>query len=113
MSVTTIARKAPDVGVIGLIALRNIVDKCAELRAQIDELTTEKQLLEAQLVESGRDTIDGTVHKVTISYGLTRVTVDWKAVAAKFKPSHQLVAAHTSEGAPYSRITYSARKLPA
>jgi hypothetical protein len=109
MSTTTISRPAE--GTLRLGHLAAIVNECAALRAEIDDLTKTKERLEAELIASGLDTIEGALHVVTISYGLTRVTVDWKAVAAKFEPSHQLVTAHTKEGAPFNRVTYSARRL--
>lgn len=88
------------------------IDRCAAIRAQIDALNDEKTLLEAQLVASGLDKIDGTLHTVSISRDLSRETTDWKGIALRFEPSRQLITANTKVGSPYNVVRYSARKLP-
>ncbi len=92
--------------------LSAIVDQCAALRAQIDQLTEQKRALEAELIASGEPKIEGTFHVVSISRDVVRDVVDWKSIAAKFEPSRQLVTAHTSQSAPCNQVRYSARKLP-
>lgn len=92
--------------------LAAMVDRCAELRRQVDELTAEKRALEAELVATGLDRIDGTLHSVSISRSAGRETVDWKAIAAKLEPSRQLITAYTKLGEAFNVVRYSARKLP-
>lgn len=86
------------------------VDRLALIKAQIAELTAEEKTLKETLTASGAEVIDGTAHRVAISHCAGRVSVDWESVAAKFNPSRQLVAAHTSTGAPYVVVRVSARK---
>jgi hypothetical protein len=107
MSLSTTERQS-----LTLSQLAAMVDRCAELRAQVDDLTDEKRELEARLAATGLPTIEGTQHTVSISRDLVKKTVDWKSIAAKFDPSVQLVTAYTSYGNPYYAVRYSARKLP-
>jgi hypothetical protein len=86
------------------------VDRLAAIKAQLAELTDEEKALKETLTASGLDAIDGTAHRVAISHCAGRVVTDWESVAAKFAPSRQLVAAHTSTGAPYAVVRVSARK---
>jgi hypothetical protein len=86
------------------------VDRLAAIKAQLAELSAEEKALKETLTASGLDAIDGTAHRVAISHCAGRVSVDWETVAAKFAPSRQLVAAHTSTGAPYAVVRVSARK---
>jgi hypothetical protein len=86
------------------------VDRLALIKAQMAQLSAEEKALKESLSASGLDAIDGTAHRVAISHCAGRVVTDWQSVAAKFAPSRQLVAAHTSTGAPYAVVRVSARK---
>jgi len=92
------------------VMLALAVDRLAAIKAQIAELTLEEKAIKETLTASGLDAIDGTAHRVAISHCEGRVIIDWQSVAAKFAPSRQLVAAHTSTGAPYAVVRVSARK---
>jgi hypothetical protein len=92
------------------VMLALAVDRLAALKAQIAELTLEEKALKETLTASGLETVDGTAHRVAISNCAGRVVTDWETVAAKFNPSRQLIAAHTSTGAPYTVVRVSARK---
>jgi tRNA(Phe) wybutosine-synthesizing methylase Tyw3 len=86
------------------------VDRLAMIKAEIARLTAEEKALKESLTASGLEAIDGTAHRVAISHCAGRVVIDWETIAAKFNPSRQLVAAHTSTGAPYTVVRVSARK---
>ena len=90
--------------------LAALVDRLAAIKAQGAALALEETAIKAELVASGASVIDGTLHRAAVSHCDGRVTVDWAAVAAKFNPSHQLITAHTSTGAPFDVIRVSARK---
>ena len=92
------------------VMLALAVDRLAALKAQIAELTLEEKALKETLTASGLEVVDGTAHRVAISHCAGRVSTDWESVAAKFNPSRQLIAAHTSTGAPYTVVRVSARK---
>ena len=77
------------------------VDRLGELRAEIKALQDEAKKIEtwvkaeAMLRLESPATFDGSLFTATVSSS-ERTTVDWKAVAAKLSPSHQLVTAYTS-----------------
>jgi hypothetical protein len=67
-------------------------DQLAEIRAEVKRLQAlEKDLAEA--LKAGADPIGLNFRATVISSD--RDSVDWKAVAAKLRPSRQLVTAHT------------------
>ena len=86
------------------------VDRLALIKAQMAQLSAEEKALKESLSASGLDAIDGTAHRAAVSHCAGRVSIDWETIAAKFSPSRQLVAAHTSTGAPYTVVRVSARK---
>jgi hypothetical protein len=86
------------------------VDRLALIKAQMAQLSAEEKQLKEALTASGLDAIDGTAHRAAVSHCAGRVSIDWETIAAKFTPSRQLIAAHTSTGAPYTVIRVSARK---
>lgn len=75
--------------------LSKYADDLGYLRGRIASLQEEARDIEKLLKGYGIEELDGTHYRVTISYGVTTRRVDWKTVAAKLEPSHQLVAAHT------------------
>jgi hypothetical protein len=86
------------------------VDRLALIKAQMAQLSAEGKQLKEALTASGLDAIDGTAHRAAVSHCAGRVSIDWETIAAKFTPSRQLIAAHTSTGAPYTVVRVSARK---
>jgi hypothetical protein len=86
------------------------VDRLALIKAQMAQLSAEEKQLKEALTASGLDAIDGTAHRAAVSHCAGRVSIDWETIAAKFSPSRQLIAAHTSTGAPYTVVRVSARK---
>ena len=92
------------------VMLAATVDRLALIKAEIARLTVEEKTLKETLTGCGLDAIDGTARRAAISHCAGRVTIDWETIAAKFSPSRQLIAAHTSQGAPYAVVRVSARK---
>jgi hypothetical protein len=86
------------------------VDRLALIKAQMAQLSAEEKQLKEALTDSGLEAIDGTAHRAAVSHCAGRVSIDWETIAAKFSPSRQLIAAHTSTGAPYTVVRVSARK---
>ena len=91
-------------------ALAAAVDRLAAVKATIANLTQEETALKAQLVDSGYDIVESMLFRASISACDGRLTTDWKSIAAHFKPSRQLITAHTSQGAAYHMVRVSARK---
>ncbi len=64
--------------------------------AQIAELQEEKDTLQAVLIDSGFDEIDGELFRSTVSHSI-RKQVAWKAIATKLGVSNQQIAANTTK----------------
>ena len=89
--------------------LSAIVDRIAQLKAQISDLTQEEAALKAALIDSGLDAVNDSEHRAAISWTVKKST-DWRSIAEKFEPSRQLIAAHTSTGEPFASVRLFARK---
>lgn len=87
----------------------NLVDRYAEIHAQITELNTEMALLKSQLIATGDTNIKGTFVRAAIATSKPRVTVDWKAVAEELEAPEPLVAIHTKVGEPVISIRLYAK----
>ena len=85
----------------------NIADKLGKLRSEIKSLTDQQKRLEDILKDDGVVTVDGEQYRVAISYGIIAKRVDWKNVAAKLNPSHQLVTGNTRTSM-FDRVSVSA-----
>lgn len=76
--------------------LSKLADELGTLRAQMATLKTRETTIRDTLIKAGVHAIEGALFRATVVEQLRRL-VDWKAVAAKLNPSHQLVTAHTKE----------------
>lgn len=90
-----------------------VVDRLAQIKQQIADLQQEEKDLKAELVEAGVPVIDGFYHRAAISECAGRAVTDWQAVAKRLNPSHQLIAAHTTQGASYFTVRVSSRRTTA
>ena len=86
------------------------VDRLAMVKAEINRLQNEEAALRADLTDSGAEVIEGTYHRAAITYGSTRTTTNWQAVAQHLKPSRQLIKAHTTTGEPFDIVRIGAKK---
>ena len=87
----------------------NLVDRYAELHAQITEMNSEMALLKAQLIAVGESNIKGTFVRAAVTTSKPRVTVDWKAVAQELEAPEPLVALHTKVGEPVVSVRLYAK----
>lgn len=69
-----------------------VVDELGRIQAQIAELRIREKELKGEIFATG-DT-EGDLFKAAIIEAERR-QVDWKAIAQKLNPSHQLVRAHS------------------
>jgi hypothetical protein len=90
--------------------LAAIVDRLGILAAASAEIENETKALKAELILAGVQTLEGALYRASISHCPGRETIAWRAIAEHFKPSRQLITAHTDNGAPYSVVRISARK---
>lgn len=93
-----------------LTVLGATVDRLAQIKAQIADLKAEEAGLKLELIASGESVIEGMYHRAAITDRPGAISVDWQAVANHFKPSRQLITAHTSQGEAHSVVRVSARK---
>jgi len=92
-------------------ALALKVDELGALRAVIADLQTQADQIRTQLEDAGLATIEGQHYSASITSTKGRTITDWASIAQKFKPSRQLVAAHTTTGKPSTRLNVTARKI--
>lgn len=90
--------------------LGGVVDRLAAVKANIANLQAEKAELEQCLVDSGRMTVDGQLHRAAIVEVLGRTTTDWKSVAQALAPSQYLIDTYTARGDGYTVVRVSARR---
>jgi aspartate aminotransferase-like enzyme len=92
-------------------ALAAKVDELGALRAVIADLQTQADKIRAEIEEAGLTAIDGQHYSATLTSVKGSTRIDWASIAAKFKPSRQLIAAHTTTGKPSTRLNLTARKI--
>lgn len=91
-----------------VIEVKGLADELGAIRAQQADLKDREREIRATLIESGITTLEDDIFRALVVESM-RTMIDWKSVAAKLKPSHQLVTAHTSEKEVIS-IRVSARR---
>jgi hypothetical protein len=84
------------------------VDRLGALAAQAAAIKKESDQLRADLEAAGLDTIAGNLYRANFSQVKGATRTDWQTIAAKFKPSRQLIAAHTTTGSESTRMTIKA-----
>lgn len=92
-------------------ALAAKVDELGALRAVIADLQTQADKIRAEIEEAGLTAIDGQHYSATLTSVKGSTRIDWQTIAAKFKPSRQLIAAHTTTGKAATRLNLTARKI--
>lgn len=91
-----------------VIEVAGLADELGAIRAQQADLKDREREIRNTLIEAGITTLEDDIFRALVVESL-RTTIDWKAVAAKLKPTRQLVTAHTSEKEVIS-IRVSARR---
>jgi hypothetical protein len=90
--------------------LGGIVDRLAIVKQQIADLQKEETELKGLLIDSGLASVDGLLHRASVSECSGKTFIDWKKIAMKFSPSRQLITANTSVGDPYYTVRVTSRK---
>lgn len=85
------------------------VDRLGQIKAAQAALDEEFKRIRATLEDAGLSEIDGNAYRVTFSTS-TRTSTDWKIIAERFKPSAQLIRAHTTTSEPNTACRVTARK---
>ncbi len=76
--------------------LPGLADELGFVRAQIADLKNRESDIRDVFIEAGVTAMEGETFRAVVVESL-RTTINWKAVAAKLKPSRQLVTSHTTE----------------
>ena len=76
--------------------LKNLADELGTIRAQLAVLKNREGVIRDELIDAGVHALEGEKFRATVVESM-RTMIDWNAVAAKLKPSRQLVTTHTSE----------------
>lgn len=84
------------------------VDRLGQLAAQTAAIKKEADRLRTELENAGLSIIEGQQYRASFAQCKGATKTDWAAVAAKFKPSRQLIAAHTTTGSESTRMTIKA-----
>lgn len=85
------------------------VDRLGEIKAAQAALQEEFNRIRATLEDAGLKEIEGQLFRATFSTS-TSTKTDWQAIAQRFKPSAQLIRAHTKTGEPVTACRVTARK---
>ena len=90
------------------VEVTGLADELGAIRAQLADLKDREREIRNTLIEAGVKTLEDDIFRALVVESM-RTMIDWKSVAAKLKPSHQLVTAHTTEKEVVS-IRVSARR---
>ena len=91
-------------------ALAAQVDELGQLHAAIADMKRKADKIRTDLENAGLADIEGQLYRVNFAQVAGRTATNWEAIAAKFKPSAQLIRAHTTTGDPSTRLTIKARQ---
>ena len=86
------------------------VDRLGAISAALNTMKKQADQLRAELEDAGLENIEGNLYRVNFAAVAGRTLTDWEAIAAKFKPSRQLISAHTTTGKPSTRMTVKAHQ---
>lgn len=89
--------------------IKATINEYASIKARISDLREEELRLREELLSLGMSEIDSDQHRVVI-VETTKTITDWFAVATHFKPSRQLIQAHTKTTDPTFTVRLYGRK---
>ena len=78
------------------IEVAGLADELGALRAQMADLKDREREIRDTLIAAGVKALEDDTFRALVVESI-RTMIDWKTVAAKLKPSRQLVTAHTTE----------------
>ena len=104
------AEPAQPAAVTAAHALALKVEELGQLRAVIADLAKQADHIRTELENAGLSEIDGQQYRASFAQVAGRTLTDWETIAQRFKPSAQLIRAHTKTGKPSTRLNVTARK---
>jgi hypothetical protein len=87
------------------------VDELGQLHAAIADMKKRYEEIRAELEDAGLKEMEGQQYRASFAQVAGRTLTDWETIAAKFKPSAQLIRAHTKTGKPSTRLNVTACKI--
>lgn len=79
-----------------VIEVAGLADELGFIRAQMADLKDREKDIRDIMIEAGVKTLEDDTFRALVVESI-RTMIDWKQVAAKLRPSRQLVRAHTTE----------------
>jgi uncharacterized membrane protein YdfJ with MMPL/SSD domain len=104
------AEPAQPAAVTAAAALAAKVDQLGAMQAAIADMKRKADQIRTELENAGLADIEGQAYRVNFAQCAGKTLTDWKTIAAKLKPSRQLIAAHTTTGEASTRMTVKARQ---
>lgn len=83
------------------------IDEAGALDSEIKRLTKQLDVIKARIKANGAGDFGGFVFNAKVIEASPVSRTDWEAIARKFEPSYQLIAAHTSTGSPVVSVRFS------
>lgn len=74
----------------------DLADALGEARAELKQIQSRVDFLESLIKNTRERKLVGAKYQVAVSYDVVTKRKNWQAIAAKFNPSRQLIAAHTT-----------------
>ena len=105
------AEPAQPTAVTAAAAIAAKVDELGQLHAAIADMKKRYEAIRADLEDAGLSEIDGQLYRASFATVAGRTLIDWETIAQRFKPSAQLIRAHTTTGKPSTRLNVTARKI--
>ena len=102
---------AQPAAVTAAAAIAAKVDELGQLHAAIADMKKRYEAIRADLEDAGLSEIDGQLYRASFATVAGRTLIDWETIAQRFKPSAQLIRAHTTTGKPSTRLNVTARKI--
>jgi hypothetical protein len=81
-----------------------MVDQLGTLDTEIKALTKRAEAIKANIKAQGADRYIGSFYEALVYSSEGRKVTDWRAIAETFKPTEDLIKAHTSQGDPTKSI---------
>jgi hypothetical protein len=88
-------------------SLAAYIDEAGAIDSEIKRLTKQLDAIKATIKANGAGDFGGFVFNAKVIEANPVERVNWEAVARKFDPSYQLIAAHTTVSAPVVSIRFA------
>lgn len=90
--------------------LFTLVDEAGSIHAEIARLTAQLDKMKTTIKALGLGKTQGFVFESNVYKKDMADKINWQKIAMKFEPSHQLIAAHTTQVNPQTAINFEVIK---